>query len=324
MDKKYDFTVPGSVCTVQVLKVHSMPVIGVSETVLNQKTADEIYLGGCSYNIWSVLSMLGASTYPVFSYRGDYCDKHMKSDCEKYDAPTDSLFLAKGDINYHCLMFQDDNGDHITISIPYGKDIDKESTFSGAVYTDKQFKDSRCVIFALVYDDEALELAKKHNLKIVYSYRNDPVLCGGERLWKILKESHIIFTNEVESKFITSHYGLESMTDFFKIANAEIIVTTLGKKGSVTYVKNDDLSVDKIFVPITHSPVGNVDSVGAGDGFVGGFMYGYVKDKSILTCAQYGSTVSSFVIEKEGSTTNLPTLEQMLERNASRPDAKNK
>jgi sugar/nucleoside kinase (ribokinase family) len=76
-------------------------------------------------------------------------------------------------------------------------------------------------------------------------------------------------------------------------------------------------------VPVTECEGPCVDTVGAGDGYVAGFMYGYSKGKSLELCAQYGSTVSSFVIEKRGSTTNLPTLVQMLSRNSRRPDARN-
>ena len=55
-------------------------------------------------------------------------------------------------------------------------------------------------------------------------------------------------------------------------------------------------------------------SVGAGDGFVSGFMYGLAKGHSIKDCSLLGSTLSSFVLEDEGSITNLPTEARLLER----------
>ena len=112
------------------------------------------------------------------------------------------------------------------------------------------------------------------------------------------------------------------MTDWFNLGKAKVIVTTLGKNGSRIFHKEEDGSVSVIEVPITKTAVGNVSAVGAGDGFVAGFLYGYVNGKSLQLCGQLGSTLSSFVIEKEDSTTNLPTLEQLLERNNGRPDAR--
>lgn len=323
MMRKYDVLMPGSVCTVQVFKFHRMPVIGESETVLNQTTCSDIYMGGCAYNIWKGIAKLGASTYPFFSYRGELCEKQMKKDCEEFGAPADALFKPEGDVNYHCLMFQDDRNDHITISIPYGKDIDKEEVLrTGEIqYREEAFRESRSIIFVLSYDDAALELAKKHGLTIAYSYRNDPILNPDHRLSRILREAHIIFTNEVEAEAIEKKFGMEKITELFETGNAEIIVTTLGARGSLIRRKKEDASTKEYFVESTPVVKKNIDTVGAGDGYVAGFMYGYLRGKDIMTCARYGSTVSSFVIEEEGSTTNLPTLEQMLERNGERPDA---
>lgn len=320
--KKYDVLIPGSVCTVQVLKFHRMPVIGESETVLNPTTCSDVHMGGCAYNIWKGIAKLGASTYPVFSFRGDLCEAQMKRDCEAFGAPTDALFKPVGDVNYHCLMFQDDRGEHITLSIPYGKDVeDEEALRSGEVrYREEQFRDTGSVIFVLSYDDEALELAKKHGLTIAYSYRNDPVLNPDDRLERILKEAHILFMNEVEAGAIEKKFGMERVTDLFERGSARIIVMTLGAKGSLIWQKEENGAIKEYSVEATRVTVEDMDTIGAGDGFVAGFMYGYLRGEDIMTCARYGSTVSSFVIEKEGSTTNLPTLEQMLERNGTRPD----
>lgn len=320
--KKYDVLIPGSVCTVQVLKFQRMPVIGESETVLNQTTCSDVFMGGCAYNIWKGLAKLGASTYPVFSFKGDLCEKQMKKDCEEFGAPTDALFKPEGDVNYHCLMFQDDRKEHITISIPYGKDIENEEVLrTGEVqYREEQFRDSKSVLFVLSYDDAALELAKKQDLLIAYSYRNDPVLNPDDRLIKILREAHIIFTNEVEARAIEKKFGMEKITELFETGSAKIIVTTLGSRGSLLYHRKEDGALREDFVEATRVLKEDIDTIGAGDGFVAGFLYGYLRGEEIMTCARYGSTVSSFVIEKEGSTTNLPTLEQMLLRNAERPD----
>ena len=56
------------------------------------------------------------------------------------------------------------------------------------------------------------------------------------------------------------------------------------------------------------------DGDGAGDGYVCGFLYGLVHGRSVHECALLGGTLSSFVLEKEGSITNLPTEAQLLAR----------
>ena len=56
------------------------------------------------------------------------------------------------------------------------------------------------------------------------------------------------------------------------------------------------------------------ETVGAGDGYVCGFLYGLIRGYDMRACALLGATVSSFVLEKEGSITNLPTEAQLLAR----------
>ena len=80
-------------------------------------------------------------------------------------------------------------------------------------------------------------------------------------------------------------------------------------------------SAQPVHRQITSGGNGFVDAVGAGDGFVAGFLYGMSRKKPLPVCAQYGSTLASFVIECDGSTTNLPDEEALLARNQTRPDA---
>ena len=63
-----------------------------------------------------------------------------------------------------------------------------------------------------------------------------------------------------------------------------------------------------------------VDTTGAGDSFLSGFLYGVVNGFSLADCARIGATVSSFIIEAAGCLTNVPDEKAMLERLRTRRD----
>ncbi len=151
--------------------------------------------------------------------------------------------------------------------------------------------------------------------------RRDPYAFPPQRLREILLASTIVFANESETDYITSEFSLKHITDLFALGKTEIFVQTLGKRGSLVHRKLPDRSCESLTIRVTETPVGNVDAVGAGDAYVAGFLFGLRQCAPLPVCAQYGSTLSSFVIEKEGSTTNLPTLDELIERNNNRPDA---
>jgi ribokinase len=57
-----------------------------------------------------------------------------------------------------------------------------------------------------------------------------------------------------------------------------------------------------------------VDPTGAGDAFVAAATAATVAGCDPVGAARLGSTVASFVVEREGAQTNLPTPERLAER----------
>jgi len=66
----------------------------------------------------------------------------------------------------------------------------------------------------------------------------------------------------------------------------------------------------------------SVDPTGAGDAYKAGFLVALTKGCAPKICGQVGSVTASFVVEKVGCQTNLPTWEMMKERYAKHyPDS---
>ena len=87
-----------------------------------------------------------------------------------------------------------------------------------------------------------------------------------------------------------------------------MIIQTLGDKGSVIYEKNEDP------VEIEVVPTKAVDPTGAGDSYRAAFLSLYLRDNDIKTCGRFASTVSSYIVETQGTQTNIPTEDQALEK----------
>jgi len=57
-----------------------------------------------------------------------------------------------------------------------------------------------------------------------------------------------------------------------------------------------------------------VDASGAGDAFNAGYITGCLHDFDVLDCVGLGNAVASFIIEKWGCQTNIPTWDEVLKR----------
>ena len=319
--KRYAYTVVGGGAMVQMLKFHDLPQVGKTAAPINPKP-DQLFYGGNGFNVYCGLGELGVPVYPVLTHDHPQMNEKMHENALRYHHPQDGIFGPEQEKYYQCLMMGNDAGAHITITYWFGKDVDNYQHQSrNIVLRDVFFQDSDMTLLVMGNPDvtpQTLALTKKYGLPLAYSYRNDSRLVPKDILNDILHQASVLFTNETEADFINAQYGLDHITDLFKLGKADIIVTTLGKDGCMVYDKNHGRDFAQTQVPITQNRTGCVDAVGAGDAFVAGFMYGMYKRCTPVTCAEYGNTASSFVIEKDGSVTNLPTEEQLLHRNSLR------
>jgi len=114
-----------------------------------------------------------------------------------------------------------------------------------------------------------------------------------------------------EAKSITGRKSPEEIADFLQKQGVEIVVIKLGRDGC--YVKSQDKG---FYFPVYDVEV--IDTSGAGDSFVAGFLTGVLKKWDLKRCAQFASAVSAHCIQKIGSTTGVLSfnkIEEFIEKN---------
>lgn len=317
--KKFDFTVCGYVVMNQFLRVREMPRAGVTSWVTNSDY-DTIHFGGPGMNLVYCLGKLGSRVLPVLSYVNYEKKQQLVKMLEDVGAATYALEDPAVGSSGVAIMIQDDNKNHMTLACRTEEGM---KVMPPRVMEDEFFTECKFAILAISLPHNVvsfMEGVKKHNTPLAFSMRADSKVFPREVLEDILNTATIIFTNEAEKVYIEQMFGYKDITCLLKDKNAKVIVTTIGKKGSIIYSKAADGSVQSISVHATESVMPVIDTTGAGDSYMAGFMYGYVNGKPLKTCAQYGSTMASFIIEKTGSLTNAPILTQMLKRNKLRSD----
>jgi sugar/nucleoside kinase (ribokinase family) len=62
------------------------------------------------------------------------------------------------------------------------------------------------------------------------------------------------------------------------------------------------------------SPKSTLETTGAGDAFAAGFLFGFVKGKSVEECGLLGDTMAGLAIGKTGARAGLPTLAQLSQK----------
>lgn len=156
------------------------------------------------------------------------------------------------------------------------------------------------------FNIKAGKYAYDNNKLVSFDPGQDLHLYSTNNLQKMVKNCNILFGNEHEIDHICDL--LEKTIDELLEENLNMIVQTLGDKGSVIYVKNEDP------VHIEVVPTKAVDPTGAGDSYRAAFLSLYLRDNDVKTCGRFASTVSSYIVETQGTQTNIPTADQALEK----------
>ncbi len=82
------------------------------------------------------------------------------------------------------------------------------------------------------------------------------------------------------------------------------VVIKLGEKGS--YILSESGSVD-----IEAFPATVVDTCGAGDVYVGGFLYGVLQDWPVAKCGRLGALLASYSVASMGGAAGVPKIEDL-------------
>lgn len=305
--RKTDVLTSGYVSMDHIIRIASPARIGFTSLVQNQSNVDINY-GGCSVNIAYALCRLGMCALPILRVGEDFVSNGFKQFLVEGNVPLDGITEIPDEKTSVCYLLQDNHNDHITIFYPGAMD----EKYSGPM-KDEMFENVRLGVITVAPQKDNREFfnqCKKHNIPIVFGMKDDFDAFPEEFLKTLLTESEIIFSNEVERKIIEELLGMEDIEELFGIGKASIIVTTLGKDGSLCYIREEDgIRREKIGIcEVEHV----VDATGSGDGYMAGFIYGYLNGCDPKNCCELGSALSHFVLQKEGCCSNIPTEQELL------------
>jgi len=306
--KKYDVITSGYVSMDRMIKVQAAVKPGFTSIIQNADNT-KVYYGGCSTNIAYTLAKLNKKALPILRVGADYKDIGFFDFLKNSGVCMEGMSVIEQDMTSNCYLIENlaDN-EHITIFYPGAMDGKY-----AAEMNDEFFKNARLGVITVGSKEDNTEFfakCKKYALPLVFGMKADFDAFPESFLKELLYYSDIIFTNEVERKTIEQCFGLECITRLLHEGNAKLIVTTMGKQGSLVYRLKDG-HIQECSVGIFPAEK-IVDSTGSGDAYIAGFLYGYLNGLSDSEACMCGSIVSSYVIREMGCVTNVPSEETLL------------
>ncbi|MGJ9382676.1 sugar kinase [Salipaludibacillus sp. CF4.18] len=203
----------------------------------------------------------------------------------------------------------------------YYRNQSPTTTLTEDALEETYFKDSKVLhitgVFPAIDSDKnigvikrAIAIAKKQGLLISF----DPNI--RLKLWskadakkaiaEFLPDVDILLTGVDEAEILLGVSEPKEIIEKSKALGIQYIAIKQGDKGSIGYFDGECIEAPSV------KPKKVVDTVGAGDGFDAGFIYGVLHQWSLRKTLEFANTIGSMVVSVSGDNEGLPYLEDVL------------
>ncbi|AHJ66515.1 bifunctional 5-dehydro-2-deoxygluconokinase/5-dehydro-2-deoxyphosphogluconate aldolase [Granulibacter bethesdensis] len=184
---------------------------------------------------------------------------------------------------------------------------------------------SRPNVFATCW--KAIEIIKAAGGRVIFDIDYRPVLWGltskdmGENrfvaaaevtreLQKILPMCDLIVGTEEEIHILGGSTDTMTSLRAIRARSDALLVCKRGPEGCVAFAEQIPDSLDGGIVG-RGFPIEVLNVLGAGDAFMAGFLRGWLQDRPVATCCEYGNACGALVVSRHGCAPAMPSWEEL-------------
>lgn len=283
----------GSVNIDYTIYVDSFPKVG--ETLLGDKKIAA--LGGKGVNQAIAIKNAGADVSFICFVGIDECATQIKSHIAHYGLKTYFNEVNMDSGNAYIFVDKNSNNEIVVLSgANFYNDISLIKKY------DSEIKEAEYIVLQN-------EIHKDMNEYIIKTYGKDHKIVLNPAPGKPIKKELIpylycITPNEGELALITGEKDLDKGIDVLLNKGVKNIVVTLGKNGCIFVNKEERIKRSAYRVKA-------IDTVAAGDTFLGFFVGSLALGKSIKESLRYASAGAGLSTTKKGAAPSIPTLDEV-------------
>ena len=268
----------------------------------------EFYLGGKGANQAVAAARLGAEVAFVGTVGNDEFGEKLIKMISSENIDT-SLMYCKAGQTGTALINVLENSNNEVISYPGANKFTKASFINESFLCEAEI----IICQMEVNEEETFNLfkrAKKNNCTTIlnlapYKKISTQILTFTDIL--IVNETEFSELSGIELSLINEDVNIDPINSLKLLKSIDLIVT-LGKRGILIFSNGN-----KTF--IAGEKVNAIDTVGAGDCFVGALGYGILNGKDLLTASKLANKAASVSVTKKGAAASMPFLKDIHDLN---------
>ncbi|HKW04119.1 MAG TPA: PfkB family carbohydrate kinase, partial [Nitrososphaerales archaeon] len=158
----------------------------------------------------------------------------------------------------------------------------------------------------------AMQLAKKNSRKVLFNLDWRPTLWKGVNpsdrtnyYAQAIELADILIGNDKEFMAATGVEGIESAILHLRNQRDKLLILTSGERGSRAYH-------GERVVEAAPFKVDSLKTLGAGDGNLAGFLYGYLNRWDLYKSLRFGNAAGAQVVTRHSCSEAMPTCDETM------------
>lgn len=295
----------------------------------NEITAFSPKIGGAPANVCGAVSKLGGTSQLITQLGNDLFGAKIKAELEEYNIDTSAIGFTNSANTALAFVSLDNDGNR---RFSFYRNPSADMLLEAEDIKPEWFENAYALHFCSVSLGDfpmknahikAIELAKANNMLVSFdpnlrfSLWNDKALLKN-RVNEFIPLCDILKISDEELEFITGEKNIENVLDNFFNMGVKLVVYTCGKNGAYASTNGTKAYSPSISVKA-------VDTTGAGDGFIGSFLWKLQNDgvnlqnidrltsQQLENYLSFSNKFCSISVTSQGAISSYPTLSQMCE-----------
>ncbi|MDH7509036.1 MAG: carbohydrate kinase family protein [Methanomassiliicoccales archaeon] len=290
----------GHVALDYILQLENFPEPNTSVDILEKKR----FFGGTGANIATIASSLGVPTALCSFVGNDFPDDFRRF---MIDRGVDLRDLVKVEDDETPLVWIVSNSSHDQVAYVYQGAMRRMDAFEVRIGAARESKFVHICTGRPGYYLKVIKACREMNKFISFDPSQEIHHIWSEKdFCEAISQCDAFFANDSEMRTAMRYMHVQTPEELS--TRLKFLVNTKGKEGCDIYEGKNRISV-----PAFNSKK-IVDTTGAGDAFRAGFYAALYRGMTLRECAAAGSATASFIIESQGSLTNIPDWKDVEKR----------
>ncbi len=305
-EKKFDV----ACCGLSVVDVFGKPIDTIPEKgKLAIFDTLEIHSGGCAVNAANALGKMGLSVAVISKTGNDIFREFLLNDMQSNNVDTSGVIVDNEVSTSFTFVMVPSDGQRRFLHTPAANNAFTYDDVDFDIVAASRILHVAGTFLMETFDGEQTgrTLEKARSLGVItalYTAYNDRLPDWDAKMKHCYPHLDYFLPSIEEAEKLSGMNDPKQMARFFKDRGCKVVGIKRGPCGS--YILSDDAEFE---IPIYRVDV--VDTSGAGDAFVAGFLAGVSKGWDLYECARFGSAVAAFCVQSIGTTTGIRSFDEM-------------